>query len=140
MSATPSRSAAPGLPSRRTGDTIVVSTASCAPCHKVNPSATISSRRPSSALYSVTNLNPDSFSTGISPRSCLTKQSRIVFRLQQRENVINSHARGPAAAPLRAVRRQTMNSTWSNSESAAGCEPLPGSNRAGALEVYSQDW
>ena len=35
----------------------MVSTASCAPCHKVNPSATISNRRPSSALWSARSMS-----------------------------------------------------------------------------------
>ena len=38
------------VPSRRTGDTIAVSMASCAPCHSVRPSATTSSLRPSNLL------------------------------------------------------------------------------------------
>ena len=52
--AAPSRSAAVllAVPSRCNGDTNVVSMATCAPCHRVKPSATTSSLRPSSTLTS----------------------------------------------------------------------------------------
>ena len=55
--ATPARLAAPllGLPSRRRGDTNVVSIANWAPCHKVNPSAITSILRPSRALKAPTS-------------------------------------------------------------------------------------
>ena len=55
--ATPARLAAPllGLPSRRKGDTNVVSIANWAPCHKVNPSAITSILRPSRPLKAPTS-------------------------------------------------------------------------------------
>ena len=53
----------------RCRDTIVVSTASCAPCHKVNPSATISNRRPSSALHSARSMShTEAFVVTLAPR------------------------------------------------------------------------
>ena len=54
---TPARLAAPllGLPSRRRGDTNVVSIANWAPCHKVNLSAITSILRPSRALKAPTS-------------------------------------------------------------------------------------
>ena len=47
------------VPSRRTGDTIVVSMASCAPCHSVRPSATTSSLHPSNLLCCARSRSPE---------------------------------------------------------------------------------
>ena len=71
--ATPARLSAPllGLPSRRRGDINVVSTASWAPCHKVNPSAMITSiLRPSRPLKAPTSSSrTQAFGVTLAPAS-----------------------------------------------------------------------